>query len=262
RWPFLSPDVIQARYRAADGWLKPRLVALGYAAAASRRGAAFSLSTEVTGFQRQGDRVIGVRTTRGDIAAGTALLAAGPYLGPVARLAGLELDIRPTRRQRLIIPELPEIPPDAPMVIEEETAAHWRPCYHGCIGLFTEAGTPPSEPVDDVPVSRDWAVALLDPTSDHALSRVTPLFREVWARGDLDWAMLAGQYEMTPDRRPLLGPSPVPGLWINGGYSGHGIMASPGGTRIVVESLTGRRAPTDNAFAVDRPMREREHDVL
>ncbi|HEX5465462.1 MAG TPA: FAD-dependent oxidoreductase [Candidatus Limnocylindrales bacterium] len=262
RWPYLSADVIQARYRAGDGWLKPRLLALGYAAAASRRGAAFSLATEVTGFLRQGERVTGLRTTRGDVSASTVMLAVGPYLRPVAAMAGLDLDIRPTRRQRLIIPELPAIPADAPMVIEEETAAHWRPCYHGCIALFTEAGTPPSEPVDDVPVSRDWAVALLDPRSDHALSRVTPLFREVWARGDLDWAMMAGQYEMTADRRPLLGPSPIPGLWVNGGYSGHGVMTSPGGTRIVVEQLTGRPGSDGHPFAVDRQMVEREHDVL
>src|ERR671915_199712 len=33
RWPWLSPDVRGARHRAADGWLDPRSLAIGYATA-------------------------------------------------------------------------------------------------------------------------------------------------------------------------------------------------------------------------------------
>jgi hypothetical protein len=47
--------------------------------------------------------------------------------------------------------------------------------------------------------------------------------------------MQAGQYEMTPDRRPYLGAAGPEGLYLNGGYSGHGIMGSAGGSRLVVD---------------------------
>ena len=60
-------------------------------------------------------------------------------------------------------------------------------------------------------------------------------------------------------RALALGPD---GLLLNGGYSGHGIMAGAGGSRRVVELLTGALDPSDNAFRPDRPMDDREHDIL
>ena len=74
--------------------------------------------------------------------------------------------------------------------------------------------------------------------------------------------MQAGQYEYTPDHRPYLGPTGVPGLHLNTGYSGHGIMGSPGGSRLAVDALLGRIAPEANPFRVDRPMESRAFDVL
>ena len=279
RWPYLSPEVRQARYRAGDGWLDPRRLAIGYAAAASDPsrittagtggGAVFCTSTAVVGLRRESSRrggardaIAGVVTSRGEISAAHVVIAAGPFTGRLAALAGVDLDIRPTRRQKLIFPELPEIPPDAPMTIDDDTAAHWRPGLRGCYALWTEAGTPPSEPLDDVPTDTGWAFRLLDPSSDHALARLVPFWRDVWTRGTDPWVLDAGQYEYTPDRRPYFGPTAVGGLSINGGYSGHGIMASAAGSRIVVDLLLGRGKAASNPFRVDRPIAARELDIL
>ncbi len=269
RWPFLSRAVRGARYRAADGWLDVKRLAIGYAAAASARrigpgSAGFCTGVEVTGFQvsNDGSRLLGVETSAGHIQTGAAVIATGPFTARTAALAGVELVVRPTRRQKLVIPDLPEIPADAPMVIEEESAAHWRPALRGCVALWTEAATPPTDATDAVPVDPSWAFGLLDPASDHALSRVVPLWSTIWERGTLHWLMQAGQYEMTPDRRPYLGPAGPGGLFINGGYSGHGIMASAGGSRLLIDLLTGGGDAASNIFRVDRPMDVREHDIL
>src|SRR5262245_37623305 len=64
RFPYLSPEVVGARYRAGDGFLEPRRITMGFAAGS---GAAFSLETPATGFERVGDRVVGVRTARGTV---------------------------------------------------------------------------------------------------------------------------------------------------------------------------------------------------
>src|SRR5439155_650088 len=72
----------------------------------------------------------------------------------------------------------------------------------------------------------------------------------------------AGQYTYTPDRRPLLGPTVVPGLAVNTGYSGHGIMGSIGGSRRAVDAITGALSPGANPFRPDRPMEARSFDVL
>lgn len=267
RFPYLSPQVVGARYRAGDGWLDPRRLALGYAMAASEPGRIPDAVSGGSAVVCSGTEVISVRsgavgTTKGSIAAPAIVLATGPFLARTAALAGLEVRIRPTRRQKLVLPELPEVPADAPMTIDEETAAHWRPALRGAFALWTEAGTPPSEPLDDVPVTTDWALALLDPASDHSLARVSPFWRDVWQRGTATWYAQAGQYEYTPDRRPYLGPTAVEGIHLNGGYSGHGIMTSAGGSRQVIDMITGRLDPATHPLRPDRPMDEREFDIL
>lgn len=279
RFPYLAPEVRGARYRSGDGWLDVKALAVGYAMAASNAaripdavpggGATFVLGTEVTGFTLtdDGSRLVAVRTSRGDVATDAAVIATGPFTARVAALAGMALTMRPTRRQKLVVPQLPVIPADAPMTIEEETAAHWRPAMAGCLGLFTDPDEPAGEAADPVPISHAWAFGLLDPASDHALARVTPFWRDVWNDGapSVHWFVQAGQYEVTPDRRPYLGPAGSrgpEGLHLNGGYSGHGIMAGAGGSRLVVDLLTGAADPAANALRVERPMDDREHDIL
>jgi sarcosine oxidase subunit beta len=259
RHPYLSPDVLQARYRGADGWLDPRRLTMGFAAAS---GAVCCVEAPAIGFARRGERVVGVETPRGTIACGDVVLAAGPFTGRVARLAGLEIDIRPTTRYKLVLPDLPEVPPDAPFTIEEETAAHWRPGLRGAYALWTEAGTPPGEPLEDVPPNSDWVFGLLDPASDHSLARLCPFWADLWQRNTFYWVQHGGQYDYTADHRPLLGPTAIPGLHLNTGYSGHGIMTSPAASRRVVELLTGRARQRDNPFRYDRAMPEREIDIL
>ena len=274
RWPWLSPEVRGARHRAGDGWLDVKRLTAGYAMAASNAeaipdaagggAATFVTHAGVTGIRLDGGRVDGVRTTRGDVATPTVIVAAGPFTARVAALAGVEVVLQPTRRQKLVIPELPAVPPDAPMTIEEETAAHWRPAMRGCVALFTDPDALPSEPHDPVPIEHDWAFGLLDPDSEHALARVAPFWREAWAGGasTVQWYLQAGQYEYTPDRRPYLGPIGPDGLYLNGGYSGHGIMGGAGGSRLVVDLVIGAADRNANPFRPDRAFDEREHDIL
>jgi len=281
RFPYLSQDVLGARFRAGDGFLDPVRLAMGYALAASggtgverpagTATATFCLGTRVTGLRSTGDRLTAVETTHGSISANQVVLAPGPFLGPVAALAGLSVDIRPVRRQKLVLPDVPEVPQNAPMTISEETAAHWRPALAGAFLLFTDPTTASGDPLWNVPTGADFAFRLLDPDGPTSVAAVTPFWRAVWERGPA-WFLQAGQYEYTADRRPFIGPTRIEGLALNGGYSGHGIMASTGGSRLLVDLLTGRTTapdwgirpsgPGDNPFRHDRPMPEREFDIL
>jgi len=258
RFPYLADDIVNARFRQGDGWLEPRRLALELARAS---GARFETGRPVTGFKREGDRVHGVTTETGSVVAETVVIAAGPLSGPLGKLAGLDLPLATVRRQKLIMPEVPQVPPDAPMTIEFETGAHWRPTGSGAHALWT-APAPAEPPLDDVPTSAAFAFGLLDPASDHALARIVPFWKEVWASSRLQWWLQAGQYTYTPDRRPLLGPTQIPGLAVNTGYSGHGIMGSIGGSRRAIDAITGRVKPEENPFRPDRPMQARSFDVL
>ena len=259
RFPYVSPDVLTARYREGDGFLDPKEITLGFAAAS---GTAVVTGCGVTGLRVEGGRLASVQTNRGEISIGSSVIAAGPFSGDVASLAGIELPVRAVRRQKMTMPEVPEVPQDAPMTIDDDTGAHWRPGLRGAYLLYTDPDEPPGPPAEDLPTDHGFALGLLDPESPVSVARVAPFWREVWERGSANWILQAGQYTMTPDHRPLLGPTPVEDLYVNTGYSGHGIMGSSAGSRIAVDTLTGKLRQDQNPFRLEREFQSRELDRL
>ena len=166
----------------------------------ARRAATFVLGTEVTGFTLtdDGSRLAASSTSRGTVATESAVIATGPFTARVAAFAGVRSRFARRGARSSSCPQLAAIPADAPMTIEEETAAHWRPAMAGCLGLFTDPDEPAGEAADPVPISHAWAFGLLDPASDHALARVH--------------AVLAGGVERRRAGVPLVRPGrPVRG---------------------------------------------------
>ncbi len=259
RWPWVAPEVRQARWRAADGFLDTKELTFGLAEGS---GASLLPNHAVTGFDIRGGRLRGVRTAAGTIQTEAAVIATGPLSEPLGALADLALPLVTVTRQKLILPEVPEVPPDGPMTIDEETGAHWRPAYdRGAWLLHTDPTTQPSEPTMDAPTDHRFAFRLMDPSSAVSVGRVVPFWRDVWERGSRQWLLQAGQYTVTPDHRPLIGETSVAGLYVNTGYAGHGIMLSPAGSRLLVEAIaSGGRAP--NPFEPGRAMMSRPQPTL
>ena len=258
RFPYVGPAVLQGRYRPGDGFLDPRELTLGLAAGS---GAPAVVGTRVTGFLVRGDRLVAVETSRGPVATERAVIACGPLTGPVAALAGVELPIETVPRHKLVFPEAPEVPPDAPMTIDDDTATHWRPFLAGAAVLCTDAATPAERPAERPEPDERFVTQVMDPASPQAAARVAPFWREVWER-ETPWVLQVGQYDMTPDHGPLIGQTGVEGLFVNAGYSGHGVMAGPAGSRILADLLTGRLSPADNPFPPGRPFEARPPDTL
>src|SRR5437899_5687714 len=184
RFPFVAETVLGARFRAGDGFIDQVRLAWGYALAASAgpgverpSGAAeatFALGQRAIGLRSVGGRIVAVETHDGAIAAPLVVLATGPFLARTAALAGVDVPIAPTRRQKVIVADAPEVPPDAPMTIDEETGAHWRPALRGAYVLLTDPTTPADEPTWSVPTSADFAFRLLDPASPDGVALVAP----------------------------------------------------------------------------------------
>jgi sarcosine oxidase subunit beta len=259
RWPFVDSNVVQARWRADDGFLDPKQVTMGFAAGAE---ASVVVRCAAVGFETRAGALTHVRTTRGAVATDAAVIAAGPFSGVVASAGGVDLPITTVARHKVVFPELAVVPHHAPMVIDDDTGAHWRPALNGAFCLFTDPTTSPSAPSENVAPDHRLAMALLDPASPVAMARVVPFWREVWERNAANWFLQSGQYTMTPDHRPLLGETDVKGLFVNTGYSGHGIMGAPAGSRHVVDVITNRITRDANSFRPDRPFATRAHDLL
>ena len=148
------------------------------------------------------------------------------------------------------------------MTIDDDTGSHWRPGLDGAFVLFTDPMTPSSPPTDHVPGDPDFVTKVMEPNNPTSIARIVPFWNDVWTRGDLEWFLQSGQYTNTPDHRPLLGPLGIDGLFLNTGYSGHGIMGSPAGSRHLVDVMMGRIPNDANAFRVDREFEVRAFDRL
>lgn len=246
RFPFVAEGVRAATFRQRDGWLSAHEAAHGFIRAS---GAEVLLDTTVTGFSIRGGRISGVRTSHGPIAAPVVVLAAGPYCARVAALAEIELPLQVIRRHRLTIGEHPLIPQDAPLTIDQDTGAHWRPEKPGAALAWAQPGEPPSSPSDDVSPNPMFPFEVLE-----GVSRLCPFWVDVAESLKRDQVFLtAGQYTVTPDDKPIIGPHPdIAGLFFNLGYSGHGVMAAPGGGRLLSDLISGRISDADNPFSFRR----------
>jgi sarcosine oxidase, subunit beta len=246
RFPFVTGPVTAATWRAKDGWLSAHEAAYGFATAS---GAAQATGVTVTGFRRDGERVIGVETDAGPVDAGAVVLAAGAYSGRLAALLGVDLRLTNLRRHRVTIGGHRLIPQDAPMTIDQDTGAHWRPESGGAALAWAQGHELPQEPADHVHPNPDFPFEVLE-----GASRLCDLWERVAGSLKKNQVHLgAGHYTLTPDDRPIIGAHPdLPGLRFNCGYGGHGIMAAPGGARLLADLVTGRLRDEDNPFTFRR----------
>lgn len=248
RFPWLAGDVTAAAFRARDGWVASHEVTYGFAGAAAR--ARFFLETPATAIDVRNGRVTAVLTPRGPVSTRAVVVAAGPFSLPILAAVGVHLPLVPIRRHRAGIRSHPLIPRDAPMTISLDTGAHFRPegpgAYFGWSGAIEEQ---PGPPLEEVP--SDWTFPAL---ALDACARFAPFWWRIGEELTRDNVTVqAGQYDLTPDARPLIGPAgAIEGLHVHTGYSGHGVMGSPGGGRLCVDVLTGRVRPEQNPFRVSR----------
>ncbi|MXW69276.1 MAG: FAD-binding oxidoreductase [Acidimicrobiia bacterium] len=257
RFPYLTGDVVQARYRADDGFVDPRALTLGLLAASKAPLHTSCRVSRVEALEAGGFRL---ETNQGPMQADQVVNAAGPFSGKLAEMVGVELPLVVKPRHKIVVPELARVPPDAPMTIDDDTGVHWRPAYSGAFLLDASPVGPGREPTEDVAPDSDMVFGVLDPSQPESAARISPFWGEAWRLGELRWMVQSGQYMLTPDHRPLIGEAPLKGFWVNTGYSGHGIMCSPAAGRVLADLITSRIA--ESPFALDRRFVKRTMDRI
>jgi sarcosine oxidase subunit beta len=213
----VSPDV---RYPVLGGTYQPRAgiakhdyVAWGYARAASAMGVDLIQNCEVTGFELDRGRVTAVRTTRGRIAVGRVALAAAGHTSVVAEMLDLALPLQSHPLQALVSELLEPVHPTVVMsnaVHVYVSQAHKGELVMGA-GIDTYNG-----------YGQRGAFHIIEQQMAAALE----LF-PVFARAHLlrTWA---GIVDVTPDASPIVGRTPIEGVYLNCGWGTGGFKATPG----------------------------------
>jgi len=234
RWPYLKvTDLAGGTFCNRDGYADPHLVAMAFADQARRLGVRIMERTEVTEILTRGDRTTGVETSRGSIEAPVVVNTAGPWAAEVSRRTGIELPVKPFRRQVLMTRPFRRLPRPVPMVIDMDELFYFRGEDPGILMGMTD----PSEPSSFSTV-----------TDRTFLEKVVA--RAVWRAPVLEDAGIlrgwAGLYEVTPDGNPLIGAViGLEGYYCAVGFSGHGFQHGPAVGQILGQLILEGRTEFD-----------------
>ena len=220
-------DIIGGTFCPTDGFVDPHSVMMGFMLRARERGARLWLASSVTGIEVEQGEVTGVLTTRGRVSTRAVVVAAGAWAAEVAQLAGVELPVKPLRRQLVPTEAFDKLPNRFPMVIDMSTGFHFRREGRGILLAWNDPDETPG-------FKTDFDPSFIEKILTRAAMRV-PCLAEAEVNPQRAWA---GLYEMTPDHHAIIGRAPsVEGLYLACGFSGHGVMHSPATGRLISELI-------------------------
>ncbi|MER9352989.1 FAD-binding oxidoreductase [Mesorhizobium sp. M0514] len=248
RFSWLSTEGISAGAfgRTGEGWFDAHAMLTLFRKALRDRQIDF-IAADVTGIERQGNRVTGVDLDNGErLQAGIVVNAAGPNAGKVAGMAGLVLPVEP-RKRNVFVFEAREKYADMPLLVDP-SGIYVRP--EGSVyltgGAEPEEGDGPADPRDfDV----DWP--LFEEVIWPVLATRIPAFEAI--KPTRAWA---GHYDYNAlDQNAVIGPHPEVGNFIfANGFSGHGLQQAPAVGKALAELLVhgGYRTVDCSAFGYAR----------
>jgi glycine/D-amino acid oxidase-like deaminating enzyme len=277
---YLARDTVAVLHARRCGWISGQQLGMYLLERAREKGVQL-VEGRVERVETHGGHVRGVivATPAGmrQIATACFVDAAGPFVGRVARLLGVELPVFSERHAKIAFADtLRAVPRHAPLVLwadpvrlewstderealrdspgalldELPEGVHARPEGAGDSPIVLGLWTYDAEPVEPTfPIRFDPAYAEI---VLRGMARMIPAvggYRDRLPRCVVD----GGYYTKTRENRFLAGPLPVEGAFVLGALSGYGLMASNGAADLLADHVTGRPLPRyAPAFSLER----------
>ncbi len=235
--PGLNTDgIVGATFGPDDGIADPSGLTNGYATLARRAGVDIRLGVSATRIRvgLDGSAVNGVETTEGPIDAPVVVCAAGVWATTLAATCGVGLPITPELRHAVLTSAFPGRPERRTLVIDTSSMFYFHREGAGVL-----MGVPPREPriTFDTTVDDRWIADELVPIAVSVLPALEDAgIATAWG----------GLYEVTPDHHAIIGPvEGLDGLYLAGGFSGHGFQHAPIVGKVLSELITGAQPTVD-----------------
>jgi len=236
----------EARFPVLGGFMQRRAgtarhdaVAWGYARAADALGVDILQNCEVTGFVKgAAGEVTGVNTSRGRIGAARIGIAAAGHSSVLAKLAGFALPVTSYGLQAMVTE--PVKPALDTVVLSPGTGAYVSQSDKGEMVLGASLDLFPS-------YAQRGSFAVTQSILAATLA-IFPSFSRL--RLLRQWA---GIVDVVHDSSPIIGATPVPGLFINCGWGTGGFKAIPvGGWTLAHVLASGRSHELAEPFGLER----------
>ncbi len=237
--PGMRYPVLGGALQRRGGTARHDAVAWGFARAADARGVDIIQNCEVKAIRRDANGAVeAVETTRGLIRTKKIGVSAAGHTSVVMAMAGVRLPLESYPLQALVSEP---VKPAFPCVVMSNTIhAYISQSDKGelVIGAGTDAY---------VSYSQRGGLHIANHTLD-AICELFPMFRRM--RMLRNWG---GIVDVTPDRSPIIGKTPVPGLYVNCGWGTGGFKATPGAGHVFAHTIARDEPHAINApFALDR----------
>jgi sarcosine oxidase, subunit beta len=236
--PTARYPILGASFQARAGIARHDAVAWGFARAADALGVDIVQQCEVTGIRRDGGRVTGVDTTQGFIAARKVGVVAAGHCSVLAAMAGVRLPVESHPLQAFV--SEPIKPVLHTVVMSNAVHAYISQSDKGdlVIGAGIDAYT-------------GYGQRGSFHTIEHAVEAIVemfPTFSRV--RMNRQWG---GIVDICPDACPIIGTTPVQGLYLNCGWGTGGFKATPGSGWVFAHTIAQDRPHELNAaFSLER----------
>jgi D-amino-acid dehydrogenase len=227
--PALVPPLAGGILLADDRSIRPGPVLSALIRRVDQAGAVLVPFAEVVDVTTSDDRVVGVRTARGDLDVDHVVLAAGAWSSEVARLLGERVPMLPARGLSLTV-DRPHVGPRRPMLLGEDHVA--------------------VAPMDDELRLSAW-FQLNNFDTKPSFERTERIVTIARRRLQLDDSLVvrrrwAGLRPVTPDGVPIIGPaSRWRNVTIAAGHGMTGLTLGPGTGRLVAQLSCGERPAID-----------------
>ena len=237
--PGLRYPVLGAALQRRGGTARHDAVAWGYARAADALGVDIVENCEVTGIRRDASGAVeALETSRGLIRTRKVGVVAAGNTSVILGMAGVRVPLESFPLQALVSEPVKPIFPC--VVMSNGIHAYISQSDKG--ELVIGAGT-------DVYTSYTQRGALhVNMHTLEAICELFPNFRRL--RMLRNWG---GIVDVTPDRSPIIGKTPVPGLYVNCGWGTGGFKATPGSAHVFAWTLAHDEPHPINApFTLER----------
>ena len=247
-------DVLGGTFCPKDGIGDPHVFTQGYVSAARKLGVAIHEETEVIGINLNSSKISEVITSQGNISTPLVINCAGPEAEKIGRMIGLDIPVRPYKRQISTTSPLSWIPASFPMIVDIASELYTHKESGGLLLGWADKNTP-------IGYDQSLDPEYTDEILMRALDRI-PILEEAGIASS--WA---GLYETTPDHHAIMGKVPdIEGFICANGFSGHGFMHAPGVGQLIAELIVKQETSIDlSPLSIERFSKDvikEEHTVI
>ena len=243
-----TDDLHGAIWLPGDGKANPADLCMSLAKGARNRGVTIREGVEVTGVITErgpsGERVVGVRTTQGEVRCEVLINCGGQWARQFGKLAGVNVPLYSAEHFYIVTGKIEGVHPMLPVVRDPDGYIYYKEEVGGLVMGGFEPQAKPWK-MDPIPstfqfelLGEDWDQ--FEPLMTNALHR-TPCLETAEIK-----MLLNGPESFTPDGNFILGEAPeLRGYFVCAGFNSAGIANSGGAGRLIAEWVVGGEAPSD-----------------